>query len=321
MAADMAPTLAPLGELAGLFEGILGQDRALGQLASSLTSGRLTHALACVGPNGVGKALTAKRLAAWLLAGGPGTSTEDWQAEQRLMQAQAHPDFLTLVPDDSMAKPEIKVESARRLVSFMQQTPSRARWRVALVEQAEKLNRQAANGILKILEEPPASATIILLVSDLEQVLPTIRSRVTALPFAPLTPEAMTAIAQSQALSLSPEAMAASGGSLETARSLSDAKARDALAQIQALLVGRLDPAQEAALLTWCLANPELAFSQVMRQLNAKGRSSGQAGLADAYFAIADLEKRRLSYNLDVQACWLDYLATIKKCAKVQQGR
>lgn len=307
--------------IAALFDGIMGQERAISQLATSLASNRLTHALACVGPSGVGRSLTAQRLAAWLLAGGRNSTPQDWQAERRLMDDRAHPDFLVLSPDDSMAKPEIKVESARRLVSFMQQTPSRSPWRVALVEQAEKLNRQAANGILKVLEEPPASATIILLVSDLEQVLPTIRSRVTALTFAPLPPAVMQEVATQQGLNLSAEAIAASGGSLETARMLSDAKAHQVLVQLQNLLLGRLEPAQQNDLLTWCLANPDLALSQLMRLLNQHARQTQDPGMADAYFAIADLERRRRSYNLDAQACWLEYLATIKKCAKSQLSR
>ncbi len=306
---------------ASLFDGILGQDRAIDQLETSLASNRLPHALACVGPSGIGRALTAKRLAAWLLAGGEGSSPQDWAQEQRLMSDRAHPDFLDLSPDDSMAKPEIKVESARRLVNFMQQTPSRSPWRVAVVEQAEKLNRQAANGILKVLEEPPTSAIIILLVSDLEQVLPTIRSRVTALPFAPLSPSVMQTIVQQQGMNLSPEALDASGGSLDIARQLSDAKARDALGHIQRLLAGRLEPAQQGELLAWCLANPDLALAQVLRAISQHGRQTASSSFSDAYFAIAELEQKRQSYNLDAQACWLDYLTTIKKCVKTQQSR
>lgn len=329
-----------------IFADIIGQDRALGNLQSAMQGGRLSHALAFVGPAGVGRGTTARRLAAWLLANGQmargqgessqgvgsqganelsGDLGQTWQTEQRLMDDQAHPDFLALGPDESMAKPEIKVEAARRLVSFMQQTPSRSPWRVALVEQAEKFNRQAANGILKVLEEPPAKATIILLVSDLEQVLPTIRSRVTAVPFQRLSNEAMTAIAASLGQQVPEAALRASGGSLAVAQQLADPKASEAIGQLQAAVMGRLGDDKLQALIAWCVGNAELAQAQVLQRINEAARSTQNQvysrALANAYFEIMTLDQRRQSFNLDASATWLEIFTVLKKCAKAAAGR
>lgn len=304
------------------FGGILGQDRAVGQLLAAHSRDRLSHALAFVGPAGVGRRTTALRLAAWLLADqSDQTAGRNWQAELRLMQDHAHPDFLALGPDETTAKAEIKVEAARKLVGFMQQTPARSDWRVALVEQAERLNRQAANGILKVLEEPPARASIILVVNDLEQVLPTIRSRVAAVAFERLSADVMGTIAQSQGIALSAAALRASQGSLAIARQLADPKASENLGFLQAAVTGRLSDDKLHGLVAWCCANPDLALGQVLQTLSQAARSSQSHHLADAYFHVLTLDQRRQSYNLDATASWLEVFALLKKCAKAAAGR
>ncbi len=292
------------------------------QLSGALAGGRLSHALAFVGPAGVGRGTMARRLAAFLLANGPKSdSPMPWQAELKLMEDQAHPDFLALGPDESMTKPEIKVEAARKLVSFMQQTPSRSPWRVALVEQAEKFNRQAANGILKVLEEPPVNATIILLISDLEQVLATIRSRVAAVPFMRLSEQDMAAISDAQGLNLSPSALKACNGSLAIAQQLADPKASEFVGQLQAGVSGRLPDDKLHGLLAWCAANSDLAMGQVLQALSQAARGRQDKALADAYFQVLALDQRRQSYNLDANATWLEIFAIFKKCAKSAAGR
>ncbi|MFN3228328.1 MAG: DNA polymerase III subunit delta' [Asticcacaulis sp.] len=158
----------------------------------ALENGRFHHAWLLCGPEGVGKATFAYRLARYLLsrtrdaAFGPlGVSPED--ADARLIAARAHPDLLVLdrEGDDGKMARSITVDAARGVAGFFSQTPSRSAWRVAIVDAVDDMNVNAANALLKTLEEPPPRGVLFLVSHQPGRLLPTIRSRCRRLGFAP----------------------------------------------------------------------------------------------------------------------------------------
>lgn len=162
-----------------------GHEEAEAALARALSGGRLHHGWLIMGPEGVGKATLAYRFIRRLLGaapapGGPlSASPEDPVC--RMIEALSHPDFLLIRRpwEEGAARPknEIPAEEARRLSGFFSLKPALGGRRVALIDAADDLNRQGANGILKALEEPPPGGVVIILAHSPGAVLPTIRSR------------------------------------------------------------------------------------------------------------------------------------------------
>jgi DNA polymerase III subunit delta' len=154
---------------------------------------RLPHALLFYGPRGVGKLELAERASQLLLCEGAGPRPCGACDACRWFLAGNHPDFRRVEPEVLWAeKPEkpslvIKVEQVRELADFLYVGSHRGRLRVALVHPAEDMNENAANALLKGLEEPPAGAVFILVADRPAQLLPTIRSRCVAVPV-PLPP-------------------------------------------------------------------------------------------------------------------------------------
>jgi DNA polymerase-3 subunit delta' len=138
---------------------------------------RLPHALLFAGPAGVGKRRFAHALASYLLCSAP---TAEAQACGRcrscqLIAAQTHPDLLWLAPEDNSRA--IKIDQIRGVADFVGKTSQMGGRKIAIIEPAEAMNANAANALLKNLEEP-AGDTHLLLVSDAPgRLLPTIRSR------------------------------------------------------------------------------------------------------------------------------------------------
>ena len=162
-----------------------GQDAAESTLARAITSGRMHHAWLITGPQGVGKATLAYRFARHLLAGGKGgaggLALEASHPTFRRVAANTHADLLTVEREwDEKRKKlrgEIVIDTVREVSSFLRLTPAEGGWRVVVVDGAEDINRNAANALLKVLEEPPPRAVLILVCSAAGRLLPTIRSR------------------------------------------------------------------------------------------------------------------------------------------------
>jgi DNA polymerase-3 subunit delta' len=179
---------------------LLGHDAAMGELAQALRSGRLPHAWLIWGPRGVGKATLAFRFARHLLAGAAGTrqGSDDLALDPshpvfRRVASGGHADLLTIErgydEKKDRLRSEIIVGDVRRVGDFVHLTAGEGGWRVIVVDSVDELNRNAANALLKVLEEPPAR-TVLLLVSHAPgRLLPTIRSRCRRLGLGPL-PEA-----------------------------------------------------------------------------------------------------------------------------------
>ena len=184
---------------------LLGHEAAEATLAEALAGGRMHHAWLITGPEGIGKATLAYRFARRLLAGaapGPAAGASLALAPTdpvfRRVAAGAHADLLTVERgyDDKRKRMRtvITVDDVRRVTGFMALTPAEGGWRVAVVDGAEEMNPNAANALLKVLEEPPARAILLLVCAAPGRLLPTIRSRCRRLRLSPLPEATMTTL-------------------------------------------------------------------------------------------------------------------------------
>lgn len=173
--------------------------------------GRLHHAWLLHGMRGIGKSTFAYHCANYLLSGGRQTigALNVQDKDFKLIAAGAHPDLLVVAaPVDEktgIAKNEIPVDAVRVLTGFFQKTSGRGGWRVAIIRGADTLNRNAANALLKILEEPPERGILLMTAEARGKLLPTIRSRCRPLALLPPAAADMAAIMQGYQHDLPPE--------------------------------------------------------------------------------------------------------------------
>ncbi|MGA1782538.1 MAG: DNA polymerase III subunit delta', partial [Candidatus Puniceispirillaceae bacterium] len=133
----------------------------------SMASGRMHHAWLLTGPRGIGKASMARMAAAWLLSEAPAPaglfgddmpvfSVSPDDPGSKLVFRGAHPDYLSITPavDDNKSG-QIKIDQIREMVPFMAHKPAKGGWRVAVIDSMDEINRNGANAMLKLLEEPP----------------------------------------------------------------------------------------------------------------------------------------------------------------------
>lgn len=176
---------------------LFGHAGAEEMLAEQVREGKLHQGLIVSGREGIGKATLAYRLARHLLAEpgerdpfGVTLDVGPQTRASRQVAALSHPGLLVLRrPWDAKAKrfaTAITVEEVRRLRSFLGMAADEGSWRVVIVDQADDLNVNAANALLKSLEEPPARTIFVLLSCEVGRLLPTVRSRCRILMLEPL---------------------------------------------------------------------------------------------------------------------------------------
>ena len=188
---------------------LLGHEAAEHRLCDALLLGRMHHAWLITGPEGIGKATLAYRFARRLLAGRAEAGAEggaEGEAASSLALDPAHPvfrrvmagghaDILTVErvadPKTKRLKRDIAIDDVRGINSFMSLTAAEGGWRVAIVDGAENLNPNSANALLKVLEEPPSRAVLLLVCAAPGRLPPTIRSRCRPLRLSPLADTTM----------------------------------------------------------------------------------------------------------------------------------
>lgn len=177
----------------------MGHEAAEAAFEEARGRGRLHHAWLLTGTEGVGKATFAYRAARRLLGAPPNSAfgvlgaSPDHPVSRQII-ARSHPDIMVLerFGEDGKPRKTIPVDEARKLGDFFSKSPASAPHRVAIIDAADDLNVNAANAVLKTLEEPPPRGVILLVSHSPGGLLPTIRSRCRRLAFQALPEDQVT---------------------------------------------------------------------------------------------------------------------------------
>jgi DNA polymerase-3 subunit delta' len=176
---------------------LYGHEDAEAALVGAWNQERLPHAVLIGGPEGIGKATLAYRIARFVLAQhgekhrAESLSIQEDDPAARQVRSQAHPDLLVVRrvwnEETKKLRTEIRTEDVRRTVSFFGSTSAYGGYRVCIIDSADELNRPGANSVLKVLEEPPPRSLLIVVSHSPGRLLPTIRSRCRRLLLRPLS--------------------------------------------------------------------------------------------------------------------------------------
>jgi len=210
------------------------QDGSVSNLLSMAQNDTLPHALLLSGPAGTGKEEAALTLAQILNCQEAETTqpppTADFFSHRcgtcrscRKITAGTHPDIRVIEPDGS----HIKIAQIRDLCNTLLAKPLEATHRVILIKEAGRMNREAANALLKVLEEPPAGTFFVLTTSQPSELLPTVLSRCQLVRFRPLAKETVVRCLMEEATLPRQQAesvAALSDGSLARARDMVSGK-------------------------------------------------------------------------------------------------
>src|SRR5580704_8611437 len=222
---------------------LFGHTAAEAAFLAAYRSGRVPHAFLITGPKGIGKATLAYRIARFVLAHPDPSAAAVQKAKSlavdasdpvaRRIAAQAQGDLLVLerTPNEKgVLRQQIAVDDVRRTVSFFGSTAGEGGWRIAIVDAVDELNRSSANALLKVLEEPPQRALLLLVSHAAGRVPATLRSRCRIVTLRPLAqPDVAAALAAATGMSASdPQLLAAATaaeGSVARALALLDEEA------------------------------------------------------------------------------------------------
>ncbi len=206
---------------------LVGHEAVLERLRQALIRGRLGHALLFVGPEGVGKLRTARHLAQGLLCETrPAEKLEPCGRCSACQQVQSlfHPDYFEVHKPEE--KNELPILAIRELCEKISYKPARGRYRVVVINDAERLNEESSNCFLKTLEEPPPHSLLILVAANAGSLLPTITSRCQTVRFAELSADEVAGLLLKLGVTVDREAALRaarwSGGSVGAACDLVD---------------------------------------------------------------------------------------------------
>jgi DNA polymerase III subunit delta' len=205
------------------FETIIGQQQPVRILQTLLRSATLPHAMLFTGPAGVGKRMAARIVAMALNCRDRRSLQGDPCGECpacRQIHGGKHPDIPLIEPQTNL----LRIDQIRELLATLSMKPFSARHRVVIIAEAHCMNPEAANALLKMLEEPPARTMLILTALQKSDLLPTIVSRCRHIRFKPLSPRNLiTLLKQAPDIDAgyAPTAAALAGGSLSRAMQLS----------------------------------------------------------------------------------------------------
>ena len=310
---------------------LFGHAAAEQALLSVYRSGRVPHAFLLTGPKGIGKATLAYRMARFVFAH-PDPAAADVAAADSLainaehpvarrMAAQAQGDLLVLertANDKGVLRQQIAVDDVRRTVSFFGSTAGEGGWRIAIVDAVDELNRSSANALLKVLEEPPQRALLLLVCHSAARVPATLRSRCRMVTLRALSePDVAKAVAAARGAAEADAdvtaAAAAAGGSVDRALALLDEDALALRQQALELLDGlpRLDAGALHALgdrLAGTDPRPLNALVDTInvwlaQRLDRQGGTQSEIGrmvrLAEAWEGVNAAARDAETYNLE----------------------
>jgi DNA polymerase III subunit delta' len=316
---------------------LIGHERIEQRLRDAVDSGKMHHAWLICGPRGIGKATLAYRLSAFMLGArgdGSGLAINPSSQAVRWMGAQAHPDLFVLEraydPKAKKLKTEIAVDNARQLLEFFGKTSGSGNWRVAIVDQADDLNKASANALLKMIEEPPPRALLLLVCNQPGRILRTIRSRCARLDLAPLSEDQVRQVIASKVsdeevdAELLEAAIHHAKGSPGAALSFLNSQGAKSFLAFQKLaalnpasivdianrFAARNATAEDFATFTSLLSN---WFAEQTREQALKG---GGARMASAHVAIGELLRETDAFNLDRRHAIVRALALVDKALR-----
>jgi len=324
---------------------LFGQSRAEADFLDAYNTGRLHSGWLITGPRGVGKATLSWKIARFLLSERPNdgffgdaptaATSLDISPENpdaRLVQSGAHP-RLTVVRrpynhDTKKLRQEITVDAVRGLKDFFHMSSADGGRRVVIVDSADEMNRNAANAILKELEEPPAKTTLLLIAHQPSRLLPTIRSRCRELRCGRLNPEDLQAsLAQAGLETTSAEALATlSEGSAGDAVRLLRHDGLPLYAELVRLLEGapRMDRLLAHRIADACTGRgAEVRFGLTLDLMDLFLARTARAGLlGEPHSQAAPHEARllaRLSPNHHAAQAWAQLQQTLSE--RVRHGK
>jgi len=221
---------------------LVGHERAEAEMLSAYREGRLAHAWLIGGREGIGKATLAWRFARFVLANPDPAAKAVGEARNlhvepthqaaRLLAGLAHPDFSLIRREWQGASKrlasEISVDVVRQGLQVFQLSAAFGGWRIAIVDAAEDLNRNSANALLKMVEEPPQRSLILIISHRPGQVLPTIRSRCRRLRLEPLSEDDIVR----GAIGLGPPWSEVGRGAIAVAAKRANGSVREALVRL-----------------------------------------------------------------------------------------